>query len=168
MIKVGIKWGINMGLALVLATQILTWLGLGTSMWFIIINYVVVIIFLTLGIHSFSKLHPQNFNFNKSLGVVLIIVLLSRFIFQTYMYVYTTYADPMWIDNVAETWSQQLIEAEYSQEAIEQNIQAFRNSYRPANMFTIEIIKYGIPQIIIGTVIALIFLWRLKRTQQQA
>lgn len=155
-----IIWGLYLGITLSMMTQILTWLGLGTSNWFIYLTYILVIIFISIGLKKLKSKKEGKLSFISSFSFVLVTILLSRLLFQTYMFVYTHYIDPNWVSKVANIWTQQMEQAGISAEQISNSIQGFKEAYQTGNMFTIELIKYGVPQIIIGVLISLYFVFK--------
>tara|TARA_Y100000385_G_scaffold290967_1_gene366365 strand:- start:460 stop:990 length:531 start_codon:yes stop_codon:yes gene_type:complete len=163
MVRISIKWGVILGVALVIGTQILTWLGLGTSNWFIVLTYVLVITAVLLCTKELKRKLLEDFSFLKSFLSVLIVILISRYIFQAYMYVYINFVDPNWIETISEKWTIMLQEKNLSTDQIKNQISRFQKSYEPLNMFTIEIIYIGLSQFILGCVATSLYLWRAKK-----
>jgi hypothetical protein len=65
---------------------------------------------------------------------------------------------PEWVDEVSELWSTQMREGGSSMEATTSRIDNFQYSYEAMPMFTIELVKYAIPQIVIGLIAATIYI----------
>jgi hypothetical protein len=162
-LKTIIKWGLWLGVAVSLGTQILTWLGLGLTNWFVLLSYVLVIVFLIFGLNELKNHDKIKFNFLNALLVIIGIIIISRLIFQTYMFIYTRYIDPSWIDNVSETWSISLQESGIASDKIDQQIKSFRKSYETLAMFTSSLISYAIPQFVIGIIVSIIFVLTNKK-----
>lgn len=158
-----IKWGIYLGLVVVAGTQILTWLGLGLTNWFVGLTYVAVIICIALGLRAFKKSLGSKIPFGKAILFVLLTILISRIIFQLYMFIYVNYLDPNWIEMVAESWTKTMQEASVAEEVINKRIDRFRQAYEPISMFTITLIQYAIPQFILGFIVSLFYVIKLKR-----
>ena len=158
-----ITWGLFLGLAVSFATQVLTWLGLGLSNWFVLATYALVVIFIYLRLKNLSQSQPQKISWGTAILTVVILILVSRYVFQTYMYIYTRYIDPEWVNNVAVTWKDMLIESGQDTDSIESTIQSFRKSYETIPMFTIEIVKYGLSQFILGMIVAAFFVFRKRK-----
>ncbi|NNK87744.1 MAG: DUF4199 domain-containing protein [Flavobacteriaceae bacterium] len=161
--KTIIKWGLLLGIAVALGTQILTWFGLGLTNWFILLTYILVIAFVILGLIDLKKQEEFKFNFLNAALIVIGIIILSRLIFQTYMFVYTRYIDPSWVETVAETWTISLQETNVAADVIESQISNFRKSYETLPMYTSSLIFLAIPQFIIGLIISVIFVIINKR-----
>ncbi len=163
--KTSIKWGVLLGIGLALGSQILTWLGLGVSNWFVVLTYLLVIVFVALGLGNLKRLDDGKLTLGKAALSVVIIILISRVIFQLYMFVYINYIDPNWVNDVAETWTTMMQEAEISDEQIDQRIKSFRQAWKPLPMFTFEVVVYAIPQIVLGLITSLFFVFKKARTQ---
>lgn len=160
-----IKWGIYLGLSVSLATQILTWFGLGLTNWFVFVTYLLVVLCIAWVCNMLKKKNGNQLKFSTALISVLIIVIISRFIFQGYMWVYTRYADPEWVNQVSLIWTDILKEENTPSDKIDQQIQAFIKSYETLPMFTIEVFKYAIPQLVLGVVTSLFFVLRKGKTE---
>ena len=76
------------------------------------------------------------------------------------MYVYITFIDPMWVETVADTWTKSMQDADTPQDQIDTMITGFRSAWEPTAIFTIEVIKYGVTQFILGMIVALFFVFR--------
>jgi hypothetical protein len=157
-----IRWGFTLGLATSLATQILTWLGLGLSQWFNVISIALVVIFTFFCLQQLRTRLESRLTFKDALIHVVLLILIARVIFQIYMFVYTRYIDPEWVDTVSLSWSSSLEASGMEADRIEQTIEQFRKSYHPVPMFTTALIQYAIPQFIVGLLVSLYFGLRKK------
>jgi len=164
-VKTSIKWGIFLGLAVVIGTQILTWAGLGLTNWFVLLTFFCVILFIIFCLREIKSSLSGKISFGKAVLAVVILVLISRIIFQLYMFIYTQYIDPDWVNTVAESWTKTLQEANTPAEKIDKQINAFRKSYEPLSMFTIQLINYGLPQFVIGIIVSIPFVFRKKKRE---
>ena len=162
MIRTSIKWGLFLGITLVIGTQILTWLGLGLTNWFIAMTFMAVAIFSFLASKDLNAMFLNDFTYIKVVLCTMVMIIISRYIFQSYMYIYTNFIDPDWVRMVADKWTNMLEEQQVPESKISQQIAAFQKSYEPLRMFTVEIINIGIPQIILGSIIMAITKWRTK------
>ena len=70
------------------------------------------------------------------------------------------YIDPEWVERVAELWTNMMQEDGLTSEKINPQITAFRKAYEPLQMFTVELVKYGFPQFILGLVSSLFLVFR--------
>jgi hypothetical protein len=68
------------------------------------------------------------------------------------MFVYINFVDATWVDTVAEIWSAQLEEAGSSAEQIDQSIASFRRQWETSYVFTLGIVAYTLPQLVLGLV----------------
>jgi hypothetical protein len=162
-ISLGIKWGLILGVVLVIGTQLLTWLGLGTSTWFPILTYISVVI---LSMFFIREIIRKNVGKVKILTIVIPLILMmiiSRYVFQLYMFIYIHYVDPDWVNITAQNWSYMLAEQGVEADKIENRMSIFRKSYQTLNMFTIEIMFYALSQTILGFVVMAIYNWRVKK-----
>jgi hypothetical protein len=162
-VKTIVKWGILLGVAEVIGTQMLTWLGLGLTNWFIIMMHVLTIVFVILSLKDLKKQTESKINFLHAVILVFCIVLIARLIFQIYMFIYINYIDPMWLETVAISWTTTLQEQNYTQDQIENTIESFRNSYKTIPMFTSALLMYAIPFIAEGIIIAAVYLFITKK-----
>ena len=160
--KTSIKYGFYLGLCLVVGTQILTWLGQGSTNWFVLLTYLFVIGFSFVILRKVRSENDGKLRLLNIFVTIFTMVIISRIIFQIYMFIYTHYIDPGWIETVAGTWTNTMQESDLSEEIVEQRISGFRKAYEPIPMFTVELIKYAVPQIILGLLVSLIFLFRKK------
>jgi len=48
---------------------------------------------------------PSRPGFLKALVLLLVMILVGRVMYQTYMFLYINFVDPTWVDTVAEVWS---------------------------------------------------------------
>jgi hypothetical protein len=100
--------------------------------------------------------------FKHALITVVLLILIARVIFQIYMFVYTRYIDPAWVDSVSLSWSASLEASGMEADRIEQAIEQFRKSYQTVTMFTTALIQYAIPHFIVGLLVSLYFTFRKK------
>lgn len=161
-LKISLKWGLSLGIAVSIATQILTWLGFGLTNWFIFVSIILTVIAIALASNEVQVENQGKLPFLNALTLVIVSVLIARFIFQIYMFVYTRYIDPSWIDTVAESWTVMLQEAGTTAEQIDVQIQSFRKAYEFVPMFTSALVLYGIPQFFWGFITALFFVFDVK------
>lgn len=159
-LKNGLIWGGILGVALVIGTQILTWCDLGTSNWYIIMTYLLVAIASIGCVRQLRYKLKDGFGFLKAILSILVMIIISRYIFQAYMYIYIHYIDPAWINTVSDTWAAMLAEKNMSADKIDKQISTFRRSYDTINMFTVEIVFIGLSQFILGCIVAGIYKWR--------
>jgi hypothetical protein len=157
MIKKYLISGFLLGLAISIGTQILTWLGLGLTNWFVLLTYILLILFVFITLRKQWITGGSSVSFTTAIMAVLIMVVVSRYVFQSYMYMYTNFIDPNWVSDVSDYWTQSLRDENVPQEEINGTIKAFQHAYEPAQMFTIEIIKYGFSQFILGLLVSLYF-----------
>ncbi|NNF35056.1 MAG: DUF4199 domain-containing protein [Saprospiraceae bacterium] len=162
-IKTALKSGLCLGIAQVVGTQILTWMGLGTSNWFPILMNILVIVFITLMLKQIKKAQGGKLKFLKALLHIVIAIVLAFYIFQLYMFIYINYIDPQWVENTASSWSQTMADNGVEQVDIDKRIDFFKNSYKPLSMFTIQVLNYGVPQIVVGAIVSLFFVLGKKK-----
>ena len=166
MIQSSFKWGFLLGFLTSLGTQILTWLGLGLTNWFVLLTYFLVIVIIGCAVKGWKKYPEPRPGFINILLGVLIAVLLARLIFQAYMYIYIFHVYPTWVDDVAVTWTDSLRQSGAEESTINSMISSFRQAWEPLNIFTIELVKFGVPQFILGGIIAaLVWFLPFKRSQ---
>ncbi|MBT8220087.1 MAG: DUF4199 domain-containing protein, partial [Bacteroidia bacterium] len=110
-LNTNIKWGIYLGLAVSAATQILTCMGLGLTNWFVFATYALVILCLILIFRILKKQNQGKLKFSTAIISTIIIVLVGRIIFQGYMWAYTNFVEPNWVNDVAEIWTNMLEES---------------------------------------------------------
>ena len=158
--KTSIKWGISLGIGLVAGTQILTWLGLGVSNWFVVITLLFAVVFVALGLREIKRRNDGVLTMVGATLAVLMIILISRYVFQLYMFVYINYIDPNWVNQVAETWTTSMREADTPTALINQRIDAFRQGWQTLPMFTVQIIFGAVPQIVLGLITSLFFVFK--------
>jgi hypothetical protein len=163
--KTYIKWGVLLGLATSIGTQILTWLGLGLTNWFVMLTYIMVVLFVFMGLKNIKSENGGSLSFGRAFIAIAVIILVSRLIFQVYMYVYVHHIDPGWIAMVEEKWRLMMQEANVSEEVITQRMVGFRKAYEPLQMFSTELIKYGMPQYILGGIVALTMVIRGRKNK---
>ncbi len=157
-----IRLGILLGLSISFGTQCLTWFGLGLTNWFVFLTYILLISFIVYAQRKHWLESETSISIIQALITIIIIVIISRYVFQLYMYIYITFADPNWVNTVVEYWTKTLRESNTSQEKINTLIEDFKNSYQPLQMFTRQIVKFGFGQIIIGIIASLYFVIKNK------
>ena len=158
-------WGLRLGAAVVLCIQVLTWVGLGLTFWTWTLTYVLVVVFAVLGARSLRKRSAARPGVVRTVVLITLMILVSRVIYQTYMFVYLNFVDPTWVDTVAEVWSAQLRHAGAADEKIAMNIAEFRNQWETGYIFSIGIVRWGIPQFILGLVAAAVSAaWSWRRS----
>lgn len=160
-----LSWGVKLGLAEVACIQILTWIGLGLSHLTWILVYLLVILFAVLSGKTLARRMGSRPGVLRTFLSMVVIVLVSRAIYQIYMLLYITYADPGWIETVAEVWTEQLQSAGVAADQIESKLDRFRREWQPANALTVGLVSYGVPQWILGTVAQLLLVvqpWKRK------
>ncbi len=167
LLKTSIKWGLLLGLALAVTTQLLTWLGLGLTNWFVVVTYLLAILFIYLVLRTLNQEQGKLTFLHAALAVV-VLIFISRLIFQSYMFIYIHYIDPSWVDTVAATWAKSMQEAGLSPDTIAQQINSFRKLNEPSSMFTIGLILYAIPQLFIGLILSAIFVFSPFNYSRQA
>ena len=160
--KAAIKWGVYLGLARIISTQILTWLGLGTSNWYLVTTYALVALFIFLLIKNIKEQVEGRFPFMNGLIPIIVAILVSMYLFQLYMFIYVNYIDPQWVQNTSDSWIQTMVDSGVDQTVIDNRINYFKKSYQPLSMFTIQILNYGVPQMILGLIVSLFFVFKRK------
>ena len=160
--KISLKYGLILGVTVSLATQILTWLGLGLTNWFVVVSVILTMAFIAFAAQKIQVIKCGQLTFINALGLVIIMVLVARLIFQVYMFIYTRYVDPLWVDSVAESWALTLQESGSTAEQVESQIQNFRKAYEPLPMFTVALVMYAIPQFFWGLITVLFFVFDVK------
>jgi hypothetical protein len=169
-VKGGLFWGLLLGLSEVACIQVLTWAGLGLSHLTWILTYVLVVILaITAGL-AVEKGSAQRLGILNAAVLVLVMVLVSRVIYQTYMFVYINYLDPGWVETVATVWREQLRQGGANEETIAANISQFRREWETVHIFTYGIINYGIAHYILAlfsVVVVVCRPWRLERRKEQ-
>lgn len=149
-------WGLSLGATVSLCIQILTWVGLGLSHVTWILTYVLVAVFAYLAARSYRDLLGARPGFLRAVLLIAVMILVSRLIYQSYMWVYINFVDPGWVDMVAEFWSAQLAEAGVAEEQIAENIAIFRRQWETDYVFTLGILSFGVAQFVVGIVVALV------------
>ncbi len=150
LLKHHLYWGLGLGAAVALAIQILTWLGLGLSNLTWLLPWVLVVIFALLAGRSLGRRLGSRPRFLEALLLLLVMILVGRLIYQTYMWVYINYVDPSWVDTVAEVWSGQLAEAGATAAEIDDRISNFRRQWQTDFVFTLGLVAYTLPEIVLG------------------
>lgn len=163
----GVRFGAALGAAVVSAIQILTWVGLGLTVWTWISSYLLVVLFTALAGRAFLKRGSSPPGMVQTLLMVTAMVFVAKVMFQTYMFVYLNYVDPTWVETVAEFWEGQMRESGTDEERIVANISDFRNQWRTRYIFTIGIVRYSVTELVLGTVSALVSMsitakWRAR------
>ena len=158
-----LKYGLWLGFFISAGTQVLTWIGLGLTNWFVLLTYLLVIVFGFVSTRKWWVNHHRSVTFLQVFLLCLILVVVSRYVFQGYMYIYTRYIDPEWINEVATIYSDMLRENNLSDSVIEVRIVAFRQSYKATSMFTFEIIRYGISQWVFCVLASIIFVFKSRK-----
>lgn len=156
-------WGLGLGAATVATIQILTWLGLGLSNWTWALTWALVVVFAVLAGKSLERRFGARPRFLQALGLLVVMLLLGRLIYQTYMFLYINYVDPNWVDTVAEVWSAQLADSGTGAEEIAQRIAAFRRQWETGFVFTLGLIAYALPEFVLGLlamIVAVVQPWR--------
>ena len=170
LLKHHLFWGIGLGAAVVACIQVLTWLGLGMShlTWFL--TYVLVVVFAVLGARSLRQRLGSRPRFLQAVLLIAVMILVSRFIYQTYMFFYINYVDPTWVDTVAAVWAAQLEKAGTSPERIASQIDGFRRQWQTSNIFTLGIVSYGVAQFILAllaVVVAVVQPWKKRPAAEE-
>lgn len=150
LLKHHLLWGLALGTAVVLAIQVLTWLGLGLSSWTWILPWVLVVVLAMLAGRSLTRRLGSRPRFLQALLLLVVMIFVSRLMYQTYMFVYINFVDPTWVDTVAEVWSGRLADSGASAEEIDNRIEGFRKQWQTGFVFTIGIVAYSLPQIVLG------------------
>ena len=163
MIKISLKWGIILGLTISIGTQVLTWLGLGLTNWYVAITYVAVIVMTFLAAKNQIKALGSKFTYLKALMSVLVIIIVSRYIFQFYMYIYISYIEPTWVDTVSDMWTKMMHDQNVETEVLQKRISSFRKAWQPLNIFTVEIVYIGLSQFILGSIVTSVYKWISSR-----
>lgn len=141
----------------------LTWAGLGTSNWFLVLMNILVIVFIAVMLKGIKSVEGGKLSFFKALIPIIVAVVVTFYIFQLYMFIYVKYIDPQWLENTASAWSQTMADNGVDQVDIDKRIDFFKNSYKPLSMFTIQVLNYGIPQIVVGVIVSLFFVFSRKK-----
>jgi hypothetical protein len=145
-----LSWGLGFGAAWVVTIQVLTWIGLGLSNWTWILPWALVVVFSVLAGKSLGKRLGNRPRFLQALLLLVVMLLVGRVIYQTYMFVYINYVDPTWVDTVAEVWSGQLEESGATAEEISTKIATFRSQWQTSYVFTMGLVAYVIPELVLG------------------
>ena len=145
-----LSWGLGLGAAVVLCIQILTWLGLGLSYLTWVVPWLLVAVFAVLAGKSLDRRLGERPRFLQALLLLVVMILVGRVLYQTYMFIYINFVDPTWVDTVAEVWRAQLDEAGSSAEQIDQSIASFRKQWETRYVFTLGIVGYTLPQLVVG------------------
>lgn len=163
-----VLWGLVLGVAVSVGVQILTWMGLGLTYWTWVVTYLLVALFAVLAARSLLR-RNGSLGLPRTAILVLVLVLVSKLIFQIYMFLYIHAVDPGWVDRVAEVWAPQLRESGASEAEIERQISAFRRNWSTPYIFTLGVIAYALPQAVIGFVAAALgAVWPGRRKSRAA
>lgn len=152
LLKHHLLWGAALGAGAVLSTQILTWMGLGLSSLTWVSNYVLVVVVAVLAGRSLTRRIAGRPGFWQAAVMLVVMLLVARLMYQTYMFVYINFVDPSWVDTVSEVWTKQLEEAGTTEETIEKNIARFRKQWETKFVFTLGLIAYALPELVLGLV----------------
>jgi len=109
-----------------------------------------VVVFAVLAGKSLGRHLGERPSFLQALVLLVVMILVGRVLYQTYMFVYINFVDPTWVDTVAEVWSAQLEDAGSSAEQIDQSIASFRKQWETRYVFTLGIVAYALPQLALG------------------
>jgi len=156
LLKHHLYWGLGLGAAVVLTIQILTWMGLGLSNLTWILPWALVVVFALLAGKSLGRRLGTRPRFLQALLLLIAMILVARVVYQTYMFVYINFVDPTWVDTVAEVWSAQLEESGATAEQIDEQVASFRRQWETGFVFTLGLIAYTLPQLVVGTVAMLL------------
>ena len=163
LLKHHLYWGLGLGAAVVLTIQVLTWLGLGLSNLTWILPWVLVVVFAVLAGKSLTKRLGARPRFLQAFLLLIVMILVGRIMFQTYMFIYINFVDPTWVDTVAEVWSGQLAESGATAEEIDKRITSFRRQWETSFVFTLGLVAYTLPQVVLGLlamVLAVVQPWK--------
>jgi len=166
LIRHSLKFGLWLGLSISAGTQILTWMGLGLTNWFVFLTYLLIIVFGFLSTRKWWVNNDRSIGFLKVLLSCFILIVASRYIFQGYMYGYTRYINPDWINEVVVIYADMLKMYDLSDAVIQDRIDAFRQSYSATSMFGIEIIRFGISQWILCVMVSMIFVFKSRKVKK--
>ena len=70
-LKTILKWGLLLGASVALGTQILTWLGLGLTNWFLVLTYLLVVVFSILCLIELKKNGTIKLNLINDIIIIL-------------------------------------------------------------------------------------------------
>ena len=143
-------WGLGLGAAVVLTIQVLTWLGLGLSNLTWILTWTMVVVFAVLAGKSLGRRLGARPRLLQAILLLVVMILVGRVIYQTYMFVYINYVDPTWVDTVAEVWSAQLEESGATADQIDRKIESFRRQWETGFVFTLGLVAYALPEFVLG------------------
>jgi len=145
-------WGLGLGAAVAASIQVLTWLGLGLSNLTVALPWLLVVVFAVLAGKSLTKRLEGRPRFLQAVPLLVVMILVGRVVYQTYMFLYINFVDPNWVDMVAEFWSAQLEDSGASAEQIDERIAGFRRQWETGFIFSLGIIAYTLPQFVLGLV----------------
>ncbi len=171
LLKHDLLWGVGLGAAAVASTQILTWVGLGLTHWTWISINVLVVVFAVLGGRSLRRRLAAAPSLAQAALLIGLMILVSKVIYQAYMFVYINVVDPTWVDMVAEVSDAQLRAAGTSEERIASNIADFRNQWRTGYIFSLGIVRYELAHLILGfgtITVSAVRPWRRSSRQASA
>ena len=162
-----IRWGLILGLSVVISTQVLTWMGYGLTNWFVGLTYLCVVICTWLGCRGIGLLKGREMTWKEAVVFLLAMIIIGRYIFQVYMFVYVFYIEPDWIEKVTEIWTDMMKDQGLTSEVIQQRIAFFHRAYLPWRMFSIEIFAIGLPQLALSLLVFGLRRWLKHRTLKQ-
>ncbi len=141
-------WGIYLGVAVWLSTQILTWLGMGLINWFVILTCLPVILFAWFGFTNYLNTNDQKVGYLQGIFWTLIVIIMGHSVFQCYMFLYACYISQDRADNVVVMWADHLSTTSLSEEEFTKGIEGVRKPCEAIPIFTIEIVTYGLSQFV--------------------
>lgn len=151
LLKHHLFWGLGLGAAVVVTIQGLTWAGLGLSNLTWILPWALVVVFALLAGRSLGRRLGARPRFLQALLLLVVMILVGRVMYQTYMWIYINYVDPTWVNTVAEVWSGQLEESGAGAEEIDKRITNFRRQWETRFVFTFGLVAYALPELVLGT-----------------
>ena len=166
LLKHGLVWGLLLGFAISAGIQVLTWLGLGLTYWTWIATYLAVVVFAALSGRSLMARWQARLNLRQAAVLVVVMILVAKVIYQTYMFIYINFVDPAWVEMVAEVWEAQLRESGVPDGTIATYIADFRNQWETSYVFTLGLVSHTLPQFILGfvtMVLAAVQPWKKHR-----
>lgn len=136
--------GLGLGAAMVAATQVLIWLGLGLTDWPLYVTVALTGLFAERGVHSLEQLLGERLLSGQVALMIGVMTLIAALLHQAFMFLHVTYVDPTWVDNVAG-----VIEAERGlPSAVD-----YQNRWRPGYVFTLGALWFAFKHWMFGTFI---------------